>query len=189
LILLGVLNFIRGGFVAGLWWALIGMFLRNASQMSYQKLLIRRALEGEKVSRFMKPEAVTVTADLSVDELVQDYIYKYHYKMFPMMADGQLRGCVTTQEIKEVPKDEWGNRTVNEIAKPCSSDNTISADADAVDALATMNRSHNSRLIVVEDDYMVGIVSLKDLLGFLSLKMDLEPQHMEGMKIPSGKEL
>lgn len=37
-----------------------------------------------------------------------------------------------------------------------------------------MSRSGASRLLVVEDGRLAGIVSLKDLLGFLSVKLDLE---------------
>ena len=61
-------------------------------------------------------------------------------------------------------------------AKPCSSENTISPDSDAMDALSIMNRTRNSRLMVVEGDRLVGVIALKDLLDFLSLKFDLEPR-------------
>ncbi|HRX87132.1 MAG TPA: site-2 protease family protein, partial [Phycisphaerae bacterium] len=44
LIILGVLSIITGNFLGGMWWVLIGLFLRQAAQMSYQQLLIRRVL-------------------------------------------------------------------------------------------------------------------------------------------------
>ena len=37
-----------------------------------------------------------------------------------------------------------------------------------------MNRSRESRLMVVEGSRLVGVLALKDLLDFLSLKVDLE---------------
>ena len=43
-----------------------------------------------------------------------------------------------------------------------------------MDALGRMNRSGNGRLIVVEDDRLVGVVRLKDLLRFIEIKVDLE---------------
>ena len=48
LIFLGILQFIGGNVIGGVWMFLIGMFLRNAAQMSYQQLLVRKALEGER---------------------------------------------------------------------------------------------------------------------------------------------
>jgi CBS domain-containing protein len=43
-----------------------------------------------------------------------------------------------------------------------------------MEALSTMSRTRNSRLLVVDGDRLVGVITLKDLLQFLSLKLDLE---------------
>jgi Zn-dependent protease/predicted transcriptional regulator len=178
LILLGVFNFIRGGFISGIWWVLIGLFLRNASQMSYQRVLMRRALEGEKVKRFMKSDPVTAPAYISVDQLVDDYIYKHHFKMFPVEENGKLAGCISTKDVKELPREQWKNHTVRDLLKSCSTDNVITSDTDAMEALAIMSRTGNSRLMVVEDGNLVGVLSLKDMLEFLSLKFDLEKKDI-----------
>jgi signal-transduction protein with cAMP-binding, CBS, and nucleotidyltransferase domain len=37
-----------------------------------------------------------------------------------------------------------------------------------------MHRSKASRLMVVEEGRLAGVLSLKDLLGFFSMKMELE---------------
>ena len=175
LIFLGILQLFRGNFIGGIWWFLIGMFLRSAAQMSYQQVMIRKALEGEQVRRFMTPNPVTVPSSLTVAELVEDYVYKYHFKMFPVKDDGRLAGCVTTRDIKEIPKEQWGRETVGQIAERCPPEATISPETDAVKALAIMNQTGLSRLLVAEGDQLVGILSLKDLLAFLSLKVELEP--------------
>jgi len=175
LVIVGAFQFLRGNFVGGMWWFLIGMFLQGAAKTSYQQLLIRRALEGEQVRRFMKTEPVTITPSLSVDRLVEDYIYKYHYKMFPVVEDtDKLIGCVTTRQVKEIPREEWAYRKVGEITSPCSPENTIGSQADAMKALSVMSKSGLSRLMVTEGNRLVGIIALKDMLTFLSLKVELE---------------
>jgi CBS domain-containing protein len=63
---------------------------------------------------------------------------------------------------------------VRDLAEHCSPENTIGPDVDAVQALAQMRRNNSSRAMVVENDRLVGVVSLKDLLEFLSLKVELE---------------
>jgi len=176
LIVLGIFQFISGNVIGGLWMFLIGMFLRGAAQMSYQQLVVRKALEGEHVRRFMNPTPVTVPATTTVQDLVEDYIYKYHYKMFPVMEGNQLAGCITTREVKEIPREEWGRETVGPLASRCTPENTIEPEADATKALALMNQTGVSRLLVVEKGHLVGIVTLKDLLNFLSLKVELEEQ-------------
>jgi Zn-dependent protease/predicted transcriptional regulator len=176
LIVLGLLNVIRGNFVGGIWWFVIGMFLRGASRSSYQQVLIRKAFEGEHVRRFMTADPVSVPPSISLEALVEDYVYKYHYKMLPVVDDGRLVGCVTTRDVKEIPKHEWRTHLVGELAKSCSEENAIGPDEDAMKALSVMNRTGGSRLMVVEGTKLVGVVSLKDMLQFLSLKIDLEGQ-------------
>ena len=44
----------------------------------------------------------------------------------------------------------------------------------ALEALSRMSRTGASRLMVVDEDRLLGILSLKDLLRFFSLKMELE---------------
>ena len=174
LILLGVLAFISGNFIGGMWWFLIGMFLRNAAQMSYQQLLVRRALEGEPVARFMQRDVHSVPPQVTVRELVDDYVYRHHFKLFPVVEEGHLRGCVTTREVRELPRDEWSEHAVDELITPCSPDNTISPDADATQALSQMSHTGQSRLMVVEGDRLLGIISIKDLMKFIALKVELE---------------
>jgi Zn-dependent protease/predicted transcriptional regulator len=171
---LGILSFLFGNFVGGIWWFLIGLFLRNAAQTSYQQVLMREALSGEPLRRFMNIDPVTVSPSTSVQELVDHYIYRYHHKLYPVVSDGQLLGCVTLNQVKQIPREEWATRQVSELMRLCDDGNAISADADAIDALSRMSKGQVSRLMVVKDNRLVGVVSLKDLLKFLSLKMELE---------------
>ena len=174
LMLLGVLFFIRGDLVGGIWWFLIGMFVRSASTGSYQQLLTKQVLAGHPVRQFMQENPIAVPYQISIEQLVEDYVYKHHFKMFPVLEGERLVGCITTRQIKELPRSEWNQHTVKELSSGCSKENTISPDADATEALSQMHRTHNSRLMVVEGDRLVGIIALKDLLEFLSLKVDLE---------------
>lgn len=174
LIILGVLEAISGNFIGGAWMFLIGMFIRGASQMSYQQIVIRRALEGEKVSRFMVDDPVTVSPSTRLDDLVEDYIYTYHYKMYPVVDSGKLIGCVELKQVKDVPREERSEKTVEGIMKSCSPENTVRPDEDAVKALSIMKQKNRSRLMVVDDHKLVGVVALKDMLEFLNIKVDLD---------------
>jgi Zn-dependent protease/predicted transcriptional regulator len=174
LIIMGIVQFFAGNFIVGIWWFMIGMFMQGAARSAYQQLLTRQALEGESVRDFMKVDPVTVTPDIKIEELVEDYMYKYHFKMFPVVEKGELIGCITTKEIKEIPRNQWRSKTVGDLVDTCSSLNTISSETDIIKALAIMNQTKNSRLMVVENHKLVGILSLKDVMKFLSVKLDLD---------------
>lgn len=173
LIFLGVLNVLRGNIIGGIWQFMIGLFLGNAARMSYQQVVMRRALEGETVRKFMNKEPLTAPGSISLKDLVEGYLYRYHFKMFPVVEGGSLLGCITMRMVNEVPQGEWGRRTVGEVASRCSSENTIGPDEDAIKALGVMSRTGNSRLMVVEDGRLAGIITLKDIMGLLSAKLDL----------------
>jgi Zn-dependent protease/CBS domain-containing protein len=174
LIIIGFVRILSGNFIGGMWLGLIGLFIQGAAKMSYQQLITRRALEGEPLKRFMETNPITVPESITVDQLVEDYIYRYHFKMFPVVNSRRLVGCITTKEIKEIPREDWNRKTVGEIANRCSGENTIEPDADAVRALSAMRRNNASRLMVVEGDRLVGIIALKDMLEFLNLKVELD---------------
>jgi predicted transcriptional regulator len=163
-----------GNFIGGLWYFLIGLFIRNASKMSYRQIIIRRALAGEPVEKFMKTEPVTVEPNLTLSELVRDYFYKFHYKMYPVVEEGSVDGCITSKQVKQVPHNLWDSYKVKDLLQPCTKDNSVSAHTDAVKALSMMSNTGNSRLMVLDGGKLEGIVTLKDLLRFLALKIDLE---------------
>jgi Zn-dependent protease/predicted transcriptional regulator len=175
MIFLAIISLLSGNIIGGIWWFLIGLFLRNASQMSYRQLLIRKALEGEHVNRFMKPDLVTVNPGVTLSQLMDNYVYKYHYKMFPVVESDSLLGVVTLDQMKEVPREDWDKHTVKEIVETCTERNTIDPKADATKALEKMSKTGISRLMVVERGKLVGILALRDLLKFLSIKLDFEP--------------
>jgi predicted transcriptional regulator len=172
----GVWTAITTSIVAGIWYFLIGMFLRGAANMSYQQLLLKRSLEGQTVRRFMKTNPVTVPPDISIETLVEEYVFTYHFKMFPVVAGDTLLGCIRTLEVKDLQREKWPKLTVRDLAIGCSDENSIHPDVNAISALNRMKQSGQSRLLVVENSRLVGVITLKDLLQYLSIKVELERQ-------------
>jgi Zn-dependent protease/CBS domain-containing protein len=181
LIALGVLQLFGHHWWGGIWTALIGMFLNGAARSSYQQVLIRQALQGEPVRRFMNPHPVVVPPELDLRRWVEDYVYRYHHRSFPVVAaDGRLLGLVTTAALTDLPRDEWDRHAVGEVMRTDRAAFTIAPTADALQAFEQMQRQEISRLLVVEGDRLAGLVSLKDLLQFLNLKLDLEGADDQG---------
>ena len=174
MMLFGVLAIITGQVVAGLWWLMLGWFLQNAARSGYEQVMVRRALEGEPVRRFMTTNVSSVPPQLDVEHLVEGYVYDQHHKLYPVRDNGHLLGYVTPREIKKLPRCEWPQHRVSEIMAVDLDRVEIEPGTDALAALARMQRSDQSRLLVVDHGSLVGIVTLRDLLDFLSLKLELE---------------
>jgi Zn-dependent protease/CBS domain-containing protein len=186
LIVLGLLTLFGGNFIGGIWWAILGMFIRGASKSSYQQVLLRQLLEGEPVRKFMSRDPVTVPSSTTLRQLVDRYIYQHHHKFFPVVDDGNLLGCITLRHVKQVPDEEWNRRTVSELATPCEPGNTLDAGVDAMDALTNMYGTNTSRMMVTENGRLAGILSLKDLMSFLALKLEIEGD--KPLKAPRASE-
>jgi len=169
----GVLGVLAGNVLTGAWWILIGLFLQRASTGSYEQVVVRQALEGEPVTRFMDDHPITVPPELSLAELVDSYIYRHHFQLFPVVEGGHLLGCVTTADVKRVPRDEWAHRTVGSVFDRAGPDNTIASNADALRAMALMRRTGQTRAMVADNGHLLGVVTMKDLLEFFALKAEL----------------
>jgi Zn-dependent protease len=174
LIVLGVWRVLIGDFVGGMWWFLIGLFVRFAAQASYQQVLMREGLRGVPVRKIMAANPVAVPPDITIAQLIDDYVYRHHHSMFPVVENGRLIGCVGMHDIKRQPRERWAATAVTEIMQPCSAATAISPDMDAMEALSTMSRTQNTRLLVTEGDRLVGVVTVRDVMNFLSVKLNLE---------------
>lgn len=177
LVVLGLLNVLQGNFVGGMWWFLIGLFVRNAAAMSYQQVLIHQGFEGVPVRRIMIQNPISVAPAITIAELVNDYFYRHYFKTFPVVDGSRLMGCISTREVKAIPRERWPFVAVAEAMSRCSADNTIPPGIDAIAAIQIMNRTGNSRLLVAEGGRLLGIVSLKDMMSFLFLKLELEGEE------------
>jgi Zn-dependent protease/CBS domain-containing protein len=174
LIALGVFQFFSYDWMRGIWTALIGLFLNTAARSGYQQVLIRQALQGEPVRRFMSGDLITVPPTLSLRSWVEEYVYRYHRKTFPVAIGEHLEGVIDTAALAEVPRSEWEEHTVGEVMRGEAAALAVSPNSDALDALSKMHREGVSWLPVTEEGRLVGVVSLEGLLRFLNLKLDLE---------------
>ena len=153
---------------------MIGLFLNDAAKMSYHHLLVRHALQGETVRRFMNPGPIVVPDSLGLRHWVEEFVYRCDRKTFPVVSNGHLAGYVQTKVLTQVSREEWDRRTVGEVMRHDLAALTIPPDADALDALGKMERSDVDCLLVTAGDRLVGTISVGDLLRFLNLKLKLE---------------
>jgi Zn-dependent protease/CBS domain-containing protein len=169
----GLVSMLLGSFISGIWWLFIGTFLRGAANSSYQETVRRRTLQGEKARSIMRPDPITVTSLTTVRQLVEDYIYRYHYTLFPVVDDGRLKGCVTTRDVRNVPRGEWDMHQVSELSATCTDGTVVEPDLDALAVLQKMRRTGNTRMMVVGNGRLLGIITLKDLLSFIAVRLEI----------------
>jgi CBS domain-containing protein len=93
---------------------------------------------------------IVVPPALDLLRWVEEFLYRFHHKAFPVVSDGHLEECITTQALAGIPRGQWDQHTVGEVMRRDLRTITIPPDADALDALGRMRRAGSSRLLVVE---------------------------------------
>jgi Zn-dependent protease/CBS domain-containing protein len=159
------------GFVSGLWLAFIGWFLNNASSQSYQQVVIQDILGDVPVSRIMRTDPPTCSADCSVERLVHDHIMQSDDQSFPILEDGthRLAGLVTLDDVRGISRDVWETTRVADIMTPASKLVVVGPNDDAAEALGDLTGQDVRQLPVVENGDLVGLLRRRDIVKWLQL--------------------
>ncbi|HHP7244491.1 MAG TPA: site-2 protease family protein [Elainellaceae cyanobacterium] len=152
--------------IGGLWLVLIGWFLNNAAEASYQDLVVRMTLEGLRVRDVMTLEPETIPSSLNLQELVDQYFFNRNYQSFPVIEDENPIGMVTLKQIKQVPRDQWSQRTVKDIMIPAEHI-TVRPEQDMEAVMEKMQDSQSRRMLVLKDGNLEGILSVTDIANWL----------------------
>ena len=169
LIVLGVWRGLTGQFLGGLWFVVIGLFLRQAAAASYQHLVLRRSLAPRTVADAMTSPAVHVSPEVSVDALVEDFFWRHHVTSFPVVDGGRPLGLVRVHDLQRVPRERWTVTPVRELMLPLSAALTIAPGASLWEAFEKLSSNGVGRLAVLDDGQLVGYLSIKDVMHVLTL--------------------
>jgi len=164
LVSFGFLEFLFGVDISGLWLVLLGWFLLTASRAEEMQIRVTRDVATTRVRDLMTADPITVRADMTVHDVLHDYVLARHCSAFPVLdGSGRLAGLVTLGRLRAVPPARRETTPVGEIAFPAH-DVTIAAPDDLIlDVLRTSARGGDGRILVVTDGQLVGIVSPTDV--------------------------
>jgi CBS domain-containing protein len=169
LIGLGILRGLTGEFLGGLWLVLIGLFLRQAAEGSYQQLVVRRALAPLRVRDVMTRTVVSVAPDRTLAEVVDETFWRHHVSSFPVVADGRVLGILGLQQLRHLPRERWAATPVREAMLPLTPPLTLAPGDGLADALEKLTRNGLGRAAVVEDGALAGYLSLRDVVHVLTI--------------------
>ncbi|MGB9681481.1 MAG: site-2 protease family protein [bacterium] len=174
LMFLGFYLLMFGQFINGLWLIFIGWFLSQGAASGEREVTIRDAFVGTKVKDLMTKDVESVPPNISIEELVSKYFLVYRYVTFPVVWGDQTLGIITLNSVRNIPREEWKEHTVREVMIPISSDIVITPEESALEAFTKISKGNIGRLLVMEGDKLLGILSKTDLIRFLQIKTMME---------------
>jgi Zn-dependent protease/predicted transcriptional regulator len=164
-VLAGMLEYFHQGGMGAAWVALIGFFLLLAAQLEERSVVFHSVLETVRLEDIM----LTDFATLSPADTLEDALDKAVHCLqddFPVIREGDMVGIISKQKILHALRAE-GNGYVQAVM------NRIFEVAQKKESLASAFRklsSRNSSLIpVVEDQRLIGIVTLQNLMHSMAL--------------------
>lgn len=158
----GLLTVSMGGF----WLILIAFFIYIGASEEERSTEVNVTLEGVKIKDIMSRDVMTVSPEMSVEELVNLMFVSKHMG-FPVTENSTVIGMVTFTDIQKIPREERNNVKISQImTKQIIS---LKEEEDAVNALKTMTLNNIGRIIITDQEKMVGIVSRTDLLRSIQL--------------------
>jgi Zn-dependent protease len=169
----GVFRMFQGGFFDGLWIAFIGWFLSNASQHSYQQVVLREMLTGVTARQLMVPHCTVVRTDMPLDELVDQHVLGEGNRCFFIADNGLLRGLLTLSKIKSIERQEWQNVTTADVMTPLDQVRSISPNEDAWTLLRLMDESDINQVPVMEHGQIAGMITRERLLHYIRTRSEL----------------
>jgi predicted transcriptional regulator len=132
-------------------------------------MALRETLAHLPVRDIMTREVVTVPPEATVAQLA-DAFWSHHVTSFPVVNAGTVRGIASVQQVHAVPAGQRTARWVGELMRPLTDDLIVGPDDSAFDALAKASRNQVGRLAVLDNSWLVGYLSLKDITHVLALR-------------------
>ena len=168
--------FVFGNLIGGIWFFIIGMFLRHAARSSYRQVLVRQALEGVKARDLMTSDVPCVPPGMTLEAVVDEVILPRGVVEVPVVDRGLLVGMLSFQSFRGKGSAALESLTASDVMTRDFLEETISPDEDAFKVLARLG-SDDHRLAVVSGGVLAGIVSREDALRRLSLILELREER------------
>ncbi len=169
----GVVSILIGNFVGGVWFIIIGWFLRNVSDSSYRQQQLRSTLEGTKVGEVVNRSFRAVPPDISLDQLVNDYMLALGQRCVPVVAGEELLGLVTMGDLRRVPQQDWPTTSVFRAMTPQEKLHIAGPRDDLSQALAVMAANDVHQMPVLEGRIFLGFVTRADVVRLIQIRSEL----------------
>lgn len=156
-----------GAFIAGLWMVFIGWFLTQAARSAYQTVLLNQLMGPLTAGEAMSPRPETVGPDLTVDELIHDYLLRRPYNAFPVVEDDVVVGMVTLNGLQDVPRARWKELVAGQIMTPLEQLVLVEPETPMTQVLERMRETEVRRVLVARDWELLGIISTSDVARWL----------------------
>jgi Zn-dependent protease len=155
---------------------LIGIFLKSAAETGYTNTVYHEVLGGVRTGDIMTRTPVCIPAHMPLNFVVDDFFLTKNHVAYPVIGDdGDFRGLLRLEYLKELSREKWPYTTAGDLAV---SHDTAGAVIDISEpAEAAMRRllaAGQGRLAVLDSGKVAGIITRHDILHFITIHTELD---------------
>jgi Zn-dependent protease len=143
----------------GIWYFFIASILISAGRGTEQRIRLRTALANGRARDAMRPPPSWVPADMSLADVLRDYLRGREGESFPVVRDGRVIGAISMASARRVGgRDPM--RPASDGIVPLSAVRSVPAEAGLDDALDLLGGQEG---MVLEDGRLVGAIAPADV--------------------------
>ena len=159
---LGFAVMVTGATASGIWLAFVGWFVLQAAgaEARYVESPPPGAL---RVRDMMDVDPVTTAPGLTLEGFADATAGAPANIAYPVVDGGRAVGLLPLRCLAEVPRERWGEHRVADCMLDRASVPTLSADDGLPVALAALEGTELESALVLEDDRLVGLISVADV--------------------------
>jgi Zn-dependent protease/CBS domain-containing protein len=172
LMLSGVVALLNGMSLAGIWYIALGWFLQQASGGAHDRARLDEMLGGTTVREVMLTQVETLPADITLAEASQHFI-RTGYGSYPVSRGGRVVGLLCLRDLLRIPVTGRAETSVQGAMRPLSPAIVVGPEQPLLTALAKIAQGDTARLLVLEDDQLVGLVTMSAVLRQIAVRQKL----------------
>lgn len=173
LIFAGVFSLLGGDSLAGVWYILIGWFIKDASTASYQQVRFDEALRGVTVRDAMVESVDTVPGSGSVAEAAREHFLRTGYGSYPVTRGEAVVGLLCLKDVLRLSPEARESTSVQGAMRPLTDAIVTDPEVPLPVAIAKMAQAGTARLLVMHGDRLVGLLTMNGVIRRLRVREEL----------------
>ena len=130
--------------------------------ISNVKKLLNTQFLGTAVSDIMETEVITINEDATLAQ-VYSLISEYHHLGYPVVnKENKIAGVISYKDLFRVKREDWNKILVKE--RMSTRVIYVSPGDSVIEAMEEMTEEEIGRLLVMEEDTLVGIISRSSIM-------------------------
>ncbi len=132
----GILLFIEGDVIGGIWLGLVGIILGQSARGAVVQTEFASRIEGIRVADVMDAEPVAIPEDASVERALDEYFLRYRWPWFPVVDAAQrFRGLIERGAADAVPEVSRASSAVRDVFEADSTGTLRVRDDEPLESL------------------------------------------------------